>query len=160
LKAASVVAKLESVDRVRHALALHWRGLAAGVLVAVVGVTLPLTLLSGGSTPGSFQIQDIQVGVQPSSTAFLCSPGPCAASAIARFQAELERQVTFVVTASDSSPEPRCSVAIRVRGRSLGPKRVFLESLGNSASAWNGTAVFPQNLTGVVRSNVRVGCDS
>jgi len=147
------------VDRVGRILTRHWRAVVASVLVAVVGVALPLVLLSEGSSPHSIQIHDIQVG-QPESgeTAFTCTPGPCSKSAIARLRAGLLREVTFIVTTSGPASKPTCAVAIRGHGRPLGRAAAFLASFGTDSFAWMGTALFSHTLSGVVASNVRVAC--
>jgi hypothetical protein len=147
------------VDRVVHTFLLHWKAIVAVVLVATVGVTLPLVLLSGSSSPYSIQIHDIQVGQPgPGETAFMCTPGPCSQNAIARFQAGLQKEVTFIVTTSVPASKPTCTVAIRGHGRPLGPAVAFLASFGTDSFAWMGTALFSHKLSRVVASNVRVAC--
>jgi len=129
------------------------------VLVAIVGVTLPLVVLSEGSSPYSIQIHDIQVGEPESGeSAFMCTPGPCSKSAIARLQAGLLKEVTFIVTTSGPASKPTCTVAIKRHGRPLGPDVAFLASFGTDSFAWMGTALFSHELSGVVASNVRVAC--
>ncbi len=138
----------------------RWKVVAAAVLVVGVGVSVPLLLWSGTSTSYPVQIHDVQVGYEESesSTALICSPGPCSAAWIARFHREIDTGVTFVVSTFTSAPGLACSVAVRDQGRKLDATTVFLDPLWGS-TAWVGTAMFHDSLAGVSASDVKIACN-